>query len=219
MPHGFDITTAADAYNTTLCSVFSSCFVWGFSKCKCKCSPQGHPCLSRLSLSSVVSAALSSTATNPQRVTLSTHPHHYPHIFLAVVEPSVSVYETPAPLMLFVHQSSLKPASQYRKCVCSLSLSSKLHWEKAVTVLSFYAEKWLMCDIHSAFVKPVKYPTPHLLDLNGRLQLQDHSFPHLKNSPAHPATYLKHTSMLDDKGRRYVMEPSKLQTKSLWDRC
>ena len=126
MPHGFDITTAADAYNTTtLCSVFSSCFVWGFSKCKCKCSPQGHPCLSRLSLSSVVSAALSSTATNPQRVTLSTHPHHYPHIFLAVVEPSVSVYETPAPLMLFVHQSSLKPTSQYRKYVCSLSLSVK----------------------------------------------------------------------------------------------
>ena len=157
--------------------------------------------------------------TNPQRVTLSTHPHHYPHIFLAVVEPSVSVYETPAPLMLFVHQSSLKPASQYRKYVCSLSLSNELQWEKAVTVLSFYAEKWLMCDIHSAFVKPVKYPTPHLLDLNGRLQLQDHSFPHLKNSPAHPATYLKHTSMLDDKGRRYVMEPSKLQTKSLWDRC
>ena len=96
-------------------------------KCKCKCTPQGQPCLSQLSLSSVVSTALSSRATNPQRVTLSTHPHHYPHIFLAVVEPSVSVYETPAPLMLFVHQSSLKPASQYRKCVCSLSLSSKLH--------------------------------------------------------------------------------------------
>ena len=189
MPHGFDITTTADAnYNTAqFCSVFLSCFVWGFGVCKC--TPQGQPCLSQLSFSSVVSAALSSRATNPQRVTLSTHPHHYPHIFLFGVERSI--WNTSSTLMLFVHQSSLKPTSQFTKYISSLSLSSELQWEKAVAVLSFCAEKWLMRDIHSAFVKPVKYPTPHLLDLNGRLPAPRSFIPTFEKLPRSPVHIFK----------------------------
>ena len=153
--------------------VFWSLVFWscrGFSQQCSTFTPRGQP------------AAYPSSASPPLLVVRHYHPPAgqppslNPSIILDDIflhPPILALWDTSWGY-LFINPHS-QAASQYRKHVCSLSLSSELQkWEKAGTVLSFSAEKWLMRDIHSAFVKPRKYPT--LLDLNGRCLPAPRSF-------------------------------------------
>ena len=189
--------------------------------------PVGWPwCLSRLSLSSVVSAALSSRATqgnpqrvtegnplNPQSLTLSEPTlRHYPcqHIFL---DTACFIYGTLDPILEDICRSILTQRSRLNTENMFLVFHCESQW-KSCDRFVIFCRKMINARHSFDICQPRKNPTPHLLKrLNERLPASRSFIPTFGSLP--PPAHISKAYI--NVGQQRMPQWWPMQTESLCD--